>query len=572
MNVKPTQRKNVMLSLLLSASMLAACSSQPASNGSQNAATTSGSSTPAATTSQPAPANGQPAVGGTLVVGTLSGPDTLNPLVSNTTPGSWVVNNLYPHLMQMNPSGKKEPYLAESVTTSEDGLTVTIKLRDGVNWQDGQPITSEDVAFTGQLLHDKKLQWTAEIFDQVAKVETPDKRTVVYTLKGPYPAFSGAIGYWVRIVPKHIWEKVDDPKSFENKEPVGAGPFKLVAYEKGQYLELAAIDKWFAAPGGRPYLDKVIFKIYPDANTMTLALQKGEVDVTSSDLPTSAAKLLATNPSIKVEQTASLGFAYYSFNTDDSKGVSPTQDVNFRQAMATATDRNTILNVALEGAGMQIDTPISPLYADWINPDAKAPAYDATKAKEILKTAGYSDTDGDGILNAPSSFGSKNVEPEVIYDGANVFHQKVAKILEKNASDIGVKLVLKPVEYNTLVAKVFNERDFQMHIGKWGVLDEPSETFSNLYHSKAKNNMATYTNTEMDRLSDGAKYAKTEQIAMDDVKAAQALFIKEFPVVPIYVQKFNLAYNADKFGGFTLFPGDLQGLVDPNSLVGVYKK
>lgn len=571
MNVKPIPKKKVMLSLLLSVSMLAACSTQPAGKGSQSQANQPASSS-SATTTTTAPANGQPAVGGTLVVGTLSGPDTLNPLVSNTTPGSWVVNNLYPHLMQMNPSGKKEPYLAESVTTSEDGLTVTIKLRDGVTWQDGQPITSDDVAFTGQLLHDKKLQWTAEIFDQVAKVETPDKLTVVYTLKGPYPAFSGAIGYWVRIIPKHVWEKIDDPKAFENKEPIGAGPFKLVAYEKGQYIELAAIDKWFAAPGGRPYLDKVIFKIYPDANTMTLALQKGEVDVTSSDLPTSAAKLLATNPSIKVEQTASLGFAYYSFNTNPAKGPSPTQDANFRLAMATATDRNTILNVALEGAGMQIDTPISPLFADWVNPAAKAPAYDSAKAKEILTQAGYSDTDGDGILNAPASFGGKNVEPEVLYDGANVFHQKVAKILEKNASDIGIKLNLKPVEYNTLIAKVSNERDFQMHIGKWGVLDEPSETFANLYHSKAKNNMPTFTNAEMDRLADEAKYAKTEQASMDNVKAAQELFVKEFPVVPIYVQKFNLAYNADKFGGFTLFPGDLQGLVDPNSLVGVYKK
>lgn len=571
--MKPRNRKRtVILSLLLTALMLAACSSQPTSSGNQNESSPSSENTSSSATSQPAQTSGQPAVGGTLVVGTLSGPDTLNPLVSNTTPGSWVLNNLYPHLMLMDPNGKKVPYLAESVTTSEDGLTVTIKLRDGVTWQDGQPITSEDVAFTGQLLHDHKLQWTAEIFDQVEKVETPDKLTVVYTLKGPYPAFPGAIGYWVRIVPKHIWEKVDDPKTFENADPVGAGPFKLVKYEKGQYIELAAVDNWFAAPNGRPYLDKVIFKIYPDVNTMTLALQKGEVDVTASDLPTSAANLLASVSSIKVEQTASLGFAYYSFNIDPSRGVSPTQDVNFRLAMATATDRNSIVNVALEGAGMHIDTPISPLFADWINPDAKAPAYDPAKAKEILQNAGYSDTDGDGILNAPAAFGGKNAELEVMYDAANIFHQKVAKILESNAADIGVKLILKPVEYNTMVAKVFNEHDFQMHIGKWGVLDEPSETFANLYHSQARNNMASYNSAEMDRLADGAKYARTEQIARDHVKAAQALFVREFPVVPIYVQKFNLAYNADKFGGFTLFPGDLQGLVDPNSLVGVYKK
>lgn len=508
--------------------------------------------------------------GGELIVGMTADPDTLNPLVSNTTPGNWINSAIYPHLMMMDPDRKKVPYLAESVDVSDDGKTVTFKLRDGVKWQDGTPITSEDVKFTGELLHEHQLQWTAEIFDQVESVETPDDLTIVYTLKEAYPAFAGALGYWVRIVPKHVWAEVEDPSNFANDEPVGAGPFKLVNWEKGQYVELEAVDEWFAASDDKPYLDKVTFRIYPDINTMVLALQSGEIDVTAHDIPTSAVSQFENNDTFEVVQTPSLGYAYYDFNLNPDE-PSPTQDKNFRIALATATDRESILNVALEGAGLHIDTPISPIYDDWVNPDAKAPEYDIEEAKEILASSGYEDTDGDGILNAPSDFGGENVELELTYDAANSFHQKTAKILEENANEIGVSLVLDPVEYNTLVTRT-NEFDFEMRIGKWGAFDEPSETFNNLFNSEAVLNYGQLKDPEFDKIIESANYAESEEEAREYVMQAQEWFIEEFPVVPIYVQEFNLVYNKENFAGFEVYPSDLQGLVDPNSLVNVYQK
>lgn len=509
--------------------------------------------------------------GGELVIGMTADPDTLNPLVSNTTPGNWINSSIYPHLMMMDTNNKKVPYLAENVDVSDDGLQVTFKLREGVEWQDGTPITSADVKFTGEMLHEHQLQWTAEIFDKVESVETPDDLTIVYTLSEPYPAFAGAIGYWVRIVPKHIWENVEDPANFANSEPVGAGPFKLVNWEKGQYVELEAVDEWFAAPEGKPYLDKVTFKIYPDINTMVLAIQSGEIDVTAQDIPTSALAQFQNNDDYELVKTPSLGYAYYSFHLNPDE-PSPTTDKSFRLAMATATDRESIINVALEGAGMHIDTPMSPVYADWINPDAKAPAYDVQAAKEILSSSGYEDTDGDGVLNAPAEFGGENVELELTYDAANSFHQKVAKILESNAADIGVTLVLDPVEYNTLSAKVINESDYEMHIGKWGAFDEPSETFNNLFNSEAVLNFMQLNDPEIDEIATNANYAASQEEALEYVMQAQEWFVEEFPVVPIYVQEFNLIYNKAKFGGFEVYPSDLQGLVDPNSLIKVYQK
>lgn len=508
--------------------------------------------------------------GGVLTVGMTADPDTLNPLVSNTTPGNWINSILYPHLMTMNENGEKVPYIAESIETSEDGLTVTIKLLDGLEWNDGEPLTSADVKFTGELLHEHELQWTADIFDTVKSVETPDDLTVVYTLNEPYVGFAGSIGYWVRIVPKHIWEKVDDPKSFDNSEAVGAGPFKLVEWKKGQYVELEAVDEWFAAEEGRAYLDKVIFRIFPDINTMVLALQSGEIDVTAQDIPVTAAKQLEASGNFVVQQTPSLGYGYYSFNLNEDYGPSPTKDKNFRLAMATATDRNTIIDVALEGMGEHMNSAVSPVLSDWVNQEVKAPSYDIEKAKQILADAGYKDTDGDNILNAPSTFGGENVELELMYNGADAYHQKTARILEQNASEIGVKLVLAPVEYNTLSERIFNERKFDMHIGKWGALEEPSDNMYTLFHSSASLNFMGLNDTSLDEILNDGKHATSTEKSKAAVFEFQEWFVEEFPVVPVYVQTFNLAYNKNKFEGFIMHPSDLQGLVDPNSLIHVY--
>ena len=127
--------------------------------------------------------------GGELTVGITTDVDMLNPLVSNDRVGSWILNNIYPTLMIMNEKAEKVPYIAESITTSEDGKTVTVKLKDGLKWQDGEPLTSADVKFTGDILYEYKLQWQADVFDQVVSVKTPDDLTIVYQLKQPYPGF-----------------------------------------------------------------------------------------------------------------------------------------------------------------------------------------------------------------------------------------------------------------------------------------------------------------------------------------------------------------------------------------------
>ncbi len=502
--------------------------------------------------------------GGELKVGITTDVDMLNPLVSNDRVGSWILNNIYPTLMIMNEKAEKVPYIAESITTSEDGKTVTVKLKDGLKWQDGEPLTSADVKFTGDILYEYKLQWQADVFDQVVSVKTPDDLTIVYQLKQPYPGFITTLGFWQRIVPKHIWEKVEDPKTYANEQPVGLGPYKLSSYEKGQYYTLERVDEWFGSPEGKPYLDKVTFRIYPDINTMVLALKTGEIDLTAKDIPHSAAAELSNNKDFTVAKTPSLGYVYIGFNYTNEF----LKDNAVRKAISEAIDREKIITMALEGDGMTMPGPISPVYKEYQKDEFVLPQFDVETSKKTLSDAGYKDSDGDGILNSPSG---KNVSLELMYDGNDMYLDKTAQILVSNLKDVGIELKLKPLEKSTYSDLVFNQKKFDINLGGWGIIEDVFDSMYTLFHSTAQLNFMGLNNPKLDEYMEGSKFAATQADIDKNMDLFQEEFIKEVPVVPLYVQEYNFAYS-NAFDGFKLFPSDLKGLVDPQSLCQVYKK
>ncbi len=502
--------------------------------------------------------------GGTLNIGITTDPDSLNPFISNDRIGSWILNNIYPTLLVMNQDSVKVPYVAEEIITSENGKKVTVKLKEGLTWQDGTPFTSADVKFTGELLYEKKLQWQADVFNEVESVETPDATTVVYNLKRSYPGFMGTFGFWQRIVPKHIFEDIENVREFANKEPIGMGPFKLVDFKRGQYYTLARVDEWFDSPAGKPYLEKIIFRIYPDVNTMVLALKRGEIDLTAKDIPFTAAQELKSNPNFTVKQTPSLGFVYIGFNYKNEF----LKDDAVRQAIATAIDRKKIIMFALRGDGKLINTGISPVYGDVVNPEAKLPQYNPEQAAEILSNSGYEDTDGNGILNAPSG---KDVVLELIYDGNDIYLKKTAQILVTNFQDVGLKLELVPLEKSTYSDLLFNQKKFDINLGGWGIIDEASDSMYTLYHSTASLNFMSLNSEKLDTYMEDARFASNQKIMQENLDEFQLEFIEEMPVVTLYVQQYNFAYSND-FAGFEIYPSDLKGLVDPQSLSQVYKK
>lgn len=502
--------------------------------------------------------------GGELKIGITTDPAILNPLVSNDRVGSWILNNIYPTLMIMNEKAEKVPFIAESIVTSEDGKTVTVKLKEGLKWQDGQPLTSADVKFTGDILYEHKLQWQADIFEEVESVETPDDVTIIYNLKQVYPGFITTLGFWQRIVPKHIWENIEDPKAYANENPVGLGPYKLTEFQKSQYYVLERTDEWFDSPEGKPYLEKVMFRVYPDINTMVLALKTGEIDLTAKDIPHAAAAELGNNKNFTVVQTPSLGFVFIGFNYKNEF----LNDNVVRKAISQAIDRDKVVTIALEGDAMKMPGPISPVYKEYQDDKLVMPEFDVEASKKTLSNGGYKDTDGDGIVNSPSG---KNVSLELMYDGNDMYLDKTAQILASNIKDIGIEIKLKPLEKSTYSDFLFNQQKFDINLGGWGIIEDVFDSMYTLYHSTAQLNFMGLNNKKLDEYMEGSKYAANKEDMDKYMKLFQEEFIQEVPVVPLYVQKYNFAYS-NEFDGFRLFPSDLKGLVDPQSLCEVYKK
>lgn len=506
---------------------------------------------------QPTDTTGEPQFGGTLVVGTLTDVGNFNPLVSNSVTDSWVLNNMYPTLIVFNEAGERIPYFAKSWHYEDDGLKAVFVLRDDVTWDDGTPFTSADVKFTAELIMEHQVGLVGSMLGDVASVDAPDDHTVVFNLKQPYGPFLTSIGFWMKIVPKHAWEHVEDPNTYANNENiVSAGPFKLTKYEKGQYYRLDRVDNFPLAPAGKAYLDSIMLRVYPDMNTMILALKKGDIDAIGNPIPAASVKDVEGTPGLTIGKTASLGYAHMTYNLHNPHLAK--QPV--RQALIMATNKEAIQQIVLLGNAMSLPTVVSPVLGDSFNPDVKDFPFDPEAARNLLKEAGYTETNGVFA----------DLEFDLIYDQGNVNISKWAKMVADDAIKAGIKINLNGMERNTYLDRA-RARDFDIYAGSWGIMDEPADYFALLFSPDGFINYGNVDDPDLMALVDEARYSTDPATTKAAVYKVQEYVQAQAYVNTLYVETYNLAYNTDKFAGYKIFPSDLRGFMDPLSLSNIHK-
>ena len=216
-----------------------------------------------------------PQMGGTLVIGATSTPRHLNPAVQSGTATGMPGTQIFATPIRFDENWNPQPYLAESWAVSEDGLSVTLNLRKNAKFHDGEPITSEDVAFSIETI--KNNHPFKSMFDRVSSVDTPDPHTAVLRLTAPHPGILLAMSSSLcAIIPKHVYGDGQDAKSHpKNLEPIGSGPFRFVEYEKGQHIILEKNADYFLE--GKPYLDKIVFKYNKNSNALALDVERGDI-------------------------------------------------------------------------------------------------------------------------------------------------------------------------------------------------------------------------------------------------------------------------------------------------------
>ncbi|MDH3663938.1 MAG: ABC transporter substrate-binding protein [Alphaproteobacteria bacterium] len=475
----------------------------------------------------------EPKQGGTLVMAIQQTPRHLNPAVQSGTATGVPGTQLFASLLRYDDGWEPQPYLAKSWEVSDDGLSVTVNLVEGATFHDGEPITSEDVAFsieTVQANHPFK-----SMFEPVTEVETPDPLTAIIKLSKPHPALMLAMSsQLLSIIPKHVYGDGQDPKSHpQNTENVvGSGPFKLVEFKRDQHIILERHDGYFME--GLPYLDKIVVRIIKDSSARAIALESGELMLSGfEDNPRDLTRL-KKNESLDVSNAgyAAIGpVNWLAFNTQDGK----TADVTVRKAIAHAVDREFLLKAIMLGTTDAAKTgihPGSPFYDDSV----EAYDLDLDKANQMLDDAGYA-PGSDGMRFALNvDYGWPTVKP-------------IAEYMKPALKKIGIDVTVRASADFPTWAKRISNHEFDMTIDNvfnWG---DPvigvHRTYSgqNIKKGVIWSNTQQYSNARVDELMElaGSTYDLDERKTY--YAEMQQILADELPLYPLYPSPYHTVSN-----------------------------
>jgi len=410
--------------------------------------------------------------GSTFRVGWLLEPENLNPFIGLLGQDYEIWHLNYDYLVGFDAKDlSPRPELAESWSVSEDGTTWTFKIRQGVKWQDGEPLTAGDVAFTFNYIVDNDLQTLAVYTGGITGATAVDDTTVEITTEKPK---SNMLAMVVPIIPEHIWGKISAKaatSTYRNPTPiVGSGPFQVVEWSKGKYIRLEANEDYW---GGAPKVDELIFENYKSADTMTADLKQGAIDA-AIELPQAQVPALEQTEGVTLLKGTHWRFNELGFNcydSPDSMGNPVLLDEKFRQALNWAIDRQKIVDVAFFGQADVGSTLIVP-YSDyhWEPAADKAYAYDPEEAKTQLDLAGYEDSDGDGIRETKDG---KPLDLRLYVTTDSPENQTAAKLIAGWLKDVGVGVTLRIVDAGVLLDAQYNYKgdtyapDYDMYIWFW---------------------------------------------------------------------------------------------------------
>jgi len=378
-----------------------------------------------------------------------------------------VMFNVFEGLMKPTSTGDLTPAVAERYEISEDKLTYTFILRQGVKFHNGDAVTAEDVKYSIERVAAPAETGVVpvEALSIIAGIETPDEGTVVITLKEPSNEF---ISYMTVAI---------EPAGYtgQDTKPVGTGPFKFVSRTAQESIVLEKFDAYWGTPA---YLDRVTYKVIENAEGLLMGLKSGALDIVSHLSTTQVAQL---GEEFTIEEGAmNLVQALYLNNAEK-----PFDDVRVRQALCYAIDRQQILDIAFDGYGSIINSSMYPAFGKYFVEEMNGHyTVDIEKAKALLADAGY--PDGFSMtITVPS-----NYKP----------HIDTAEIIVEQLEYIGVKAEVRLVEWETWKADVYAGRQFQSTVVGFDASTMTARALLERWTSGYAKNMINYSDAEYDAL------------------------------------------------------------------------
>lgn len=489
----------------------------------------------------------EPSFGDTIIVGSIADARTLVPILASDSSSAEICGLLFNGLVKYDKDLNIVSDLAESWQISDGGLTILFYLRKDVLWHDGASFSAYDVEFTYKSLIDPnvKTPYSAD-FERIKKLEVLNDYTVKVTYKEP---FAPALSSWgMSILPRHLLEGKDFNKTSFKRDPIGTGPYIFKKWKTGSTIELESNKTYFE---GRPYIDRYIYRIIPDQATMFLELSTQGLD------------LIGLTPLQYKRQTnnkffnkfyrkfryPSFGYTYLAFNLNNIK----FSDKRVRQAINYAIDKDEIIHMVLLGLGRVCTGPFVP--ESWAyNKDVKPVPFDKTKAKELLKEAGWFDTNNDGILDK----GGVPLEFTVITNQGNDARKMTLEVIQRRLAEIGIRVKIKIIEWSAFINEFIDKKNFEAVLLGWNLSRDP-DCFDIWHSSKVKEgefNFISYRNEEIDKLVTQARRIFDVTLRQKMYHRIHEILYDEQPYIFLYIPD-SLPIVHSRFRGIEAAPAGI---------------
>jgi peptide/nickel transport system substrate-binding protein len=435
----------------------------------------------------------QPQTGGSVIRRLESECKTLNWVLYTTAYENFVLRYLYDPLVDYNEAGDMIPVLASQLPeVSEDHLRITVRLRKDIHWQDGVPITAQDVKFSLDKVQDPAIPALNKeaFFEKLARLEIVDDHTMVFVWKEPFaPSLFALSQLWP--IPKHIYGEGDFLTHPANRKPVGSGPFKFDEWRSGQYISLVRYDDYH---GQKAHLDRVIFKVVEDDAVALNMLRTGELDEMRAT-QAQWEKQMATPEFVARFNKYDYYFPQYNYIAWNNRSVW-FSDPRVRRAMTMLFDRESINTKIYTGYARLVSGPF--YINSWAYDKTVKPwPFDPEGAKRLLDEAGWADTDGDGIRDKD---GKKFEFELMILHGSNTAAQ-FSQLLQEECGKAGIRVNIRQLEGSTFFDRI-DKADFAGATLGWRLDLDPDvfDTFHSSMTPPKGLNHVHYSNPRVDSL------------------------------------------------------------------------
>lgn len=492
---------------------------------------------------------GSGGAGGTLLTIPREDMATFSENFNPFSPNSMPMTNqaIYEPMFVFSPSdGSTTPWLATEWSAAEDGSSVTFTIRDGVQWSDGEPLTADDVVYSFEL--QKELMGGFEYLDTV----TADGSQVTFGYNKPYAPGLYEIGEQV-IIPKHIWEQIDDPTNELNTTPVGSGPYTEVNNFQAQSFQLLKNPNYWQPE--KQKIEGIQLLAFAGNDPANLATTNGETDWADQFIPDIENTFVAKDPENRHYWFPALDSTIHlQLNTTKA----PFDDVNARKAISMAIDRESVADVAMQGYTHPADcTGLSDAYDSWRDQDVVTTCdwttLDVEGANALLDEAGYAlGADGTRTLKDGTPFAF-----DISVGSTSSDWLSVANIISQNLAEIGVQATVDSPDWSAVSAK-YEDGSFDSGIVWSNNAATPYQYYRGVMSTEtvkpvgeqALQNYHRFGLPQADELLARFAASSDEAAQQEAMNELQAVYAANAPVVPLFPGPRWGAYNTTRFTGF----------------------